>query len=160
MGINVKGYLLATEAAWRELVVIVQIRVERCHHIPSGSGAGPAELPSTRSLPRPATSPATAWAQANPVIFCGDLNDEPPAATTQIIQGPGGSEIDFRPGSGFRTGDCGDGYRMWNLYRLLPSEGPNYSRIYRAGANPSSTYSPPRPVNPDNLPSSRRLCRR
>ena len=69
--------------------------------------------------------------QANPVIYCGDLNDEPPAATTQIIQGPGGSEIDFRPGSGFRTGDRGDGYRMWNLYRLLPSEGPNYSRIYR-----------------------------
>jgi endonuclease/exonuclease/phosphatase family metal-dependent hydrolase len=69
--------------------------------------------------------------QANPVIFCGDLNDEPLAATTQIIQGPGGSEIDFRPGSGFRTGDRGDGYRMWNLYRLLPPEGPNYSRIYR-----------------------------
>ena len=36
--------------------------------------------------------------QDNPVIFCGDLNDEPLAATTQIIQGPTGSEIDFRPG--------------------------------------------------------------
>ena len=65
--------------------------------------------------------------QTNPVVFCGDLNDEPLAATTQIIQGPGGSEIDFRPGSGFRTSDAGDGYRIWNLYRLLPSEGPNYT---------------------------------
>jgi hypothetical protein len=37
--------------------------------------------------------------QGQPVIFCGDLNDELLAATTQIIQGPGGSEIDFRPGS-------------------------------------------------------------
>jgi hypothetical protein len=35
----------------------------------------------------------------------------PLAATTQIIQGPGGSEIDFRAGSGFQTGNRGDGYR-------------------------------------------------
>lgn len=47
------------------------------------------------------------------VIICGDLNNEPLAATTQIIQGPGGSEIDFRPNSGFHTGDHGDGWRMW-----------------------------------------------
>jgi hypothetical protein len=66
--------------------------------------------------------------RVNPVIFCGKLNDEPLAATTQIIEGPGGSEIDFRPGSGFRTGDSGDGYPMRNLYRLLPPDGPNYSR--------------------------------
>lgn len=92
--------------------------------------------------------------QANPVIYCGDLNDEPPAATTQIIQGPGGSEIDFRPGSGFRTGDRGDGYRMWNLYRLLPSEGPNYSRIYRGrGELIDHIFASHRLVNPDNLPA-------
>ena len=102
--------------------------------------------------------------QANPVIFCGDLNDEPLAATTQIIQGPGGSEIDFRPGSGFRTGDTGDGYRMWNLYRLLPSEGPNYSRIYRGrGELIDHVFASHRLVNPTTsqlFRSSRRVrCR-
>jgi endonuclease/exonuclease/phosphatase family metal-dependent hydrolase len=96
----------------------------------------------------------TGSGQANPVIFCGDLNDEPSAATTQIIQGPAGSEIDFRPGSGFRTGDRGDGYRMWNLYRLLPSEGPNYSRIYRGrGELIDHIFASHRLVNPDNLPA-------
>jgi endonuclease/exonuclease/phosphatase family metal-dependent hydrolase len=91
---------------------------------------------------------------ANPVIFCGDLNDEPLAATTQIIQGPGGSEIDFRPGSGFRTGDSGDGYRMWNLYRLLPPEGPNYTRIYRGrGELIDHVFASYRLVNPENIPA-------
>jgi endonuclease/exonuclease/phosphatase family metal-dependent hydrolase len=90
----------------------------------------------------------------NPVIFCGDLNDEPLAATTQIIQGPGGSEIDFRPGSGFRTGDNGDGYRMWNLYRLLPPEGPNYSRIYRGrGELIDHIFGSHRLANPDHIPA-------
>ena len=88
------------------------------------------------------------------MIFCGDLNDEPLAATTQIIQGPGGSEIDFRPGSGFRTGDSGDGYRMWNLYRLLPPEGPNYTRIYRGrGELIDHMFASHRLVNPDNIPA-------
>ena len=92
--------------------------------------------------------------QANPVIFCGDLNDEPLAATTQIIQGPSGSEIDFRPGSGFRTGDNGDGYRMWNLYRLLPPDGPNYSRIYKGrGELIDHMFASHRLVNPDNIPA-------
>jgi endonuclease/exonuclease/phosphatase family metal-dependent hydrolase len=76
---------------------------------------------------------------ANPVILCGDLNDEPLAATTQIIQGPGGSEIDFRPGSGFRTGDSGDGYRMWNLYRLLPPEG---AQLHPHLPGPGRTHRP------------------
>jgi hypothetical protein len=31
-------------------------------------------------------------------VCCGDLNDEPEAATTQVIKGPGGSEIDLSPG--------------------------------------------------------------
>jgi predicted extracellular nuclease len=65
------------------------------------------------------------------VVFCGDLNDEPFAATTQIIHGPGGSEIDLTAGSGFTTADRGDGYRMWNLHPLLPATGPQYTRIYR-----------------------------
>jgi len=34
------------------------------------------------------------------VVFCGDLSGEPLAATSQIIQGPGGSEIEFRPTRG------------------------------------------------------------
>jgi hypothetical protein len=90
----------------------------------------------------------------NPVVLCGDLNDEPLAATTQIIHGPGGSEIDFRPGSGFRTGDVGDGYRMWNLYRLLPAEGPNYTRIYRGrGELIDHVFASHRLVNPDNIPA-------
>jgi len=66
-----------------------------------------------------------------PVILLGDLNDEPRSATTQILLGPGGSEIDFRPGSGFQRPDAGDEWRMWNLHRLLPADGPSGTRIYR-----------------------------
>ena len=89
-----------------------------------------------------------------PELVCGDLNDEPLAATTQIIQGPGGSEIDFRPGSGFRTGDRGDGYRMWNLYRLLPPDGANHTRIYRGrGELIDHVLASHRLVNPDNIPA-------
>lgn len=47
-----------------------------------------------------------------PVVVMGDLNDEVQAATTQILQGPGGSEIDTR---GFDMPDQGDGLRLWNL---------------------------------------------
>jgi endonuclease/exonuclease/phosphatase family metal-dependent hydrolase len=92
--------------------------------------------------------------RTNPVVFCGDLNDEPLAATTQIIQGPGGSEIDFRPGSGFQTGDAGDGYRMWNIYRLLPPDGPHHTRIYRGrGELIDHVFASHRLVNPDNIPA-------
>jgi hypothetical protein len=85
------------------------------------------------------------------VIFCGDLNDEPLAATTQIIQGPGGSEIDFRPGSGFQNGDQGDGWRMWNLAPLLTA--PAYTRIYRGrGELIDHIFASHRLVNPTNLP--------
>jgi endonuclease/exonuclease/phosphatase family metal-dependent hydrolase len=89
-----------------------------------------------------------------PVVFVGDLNDEPLAATTQIIQGPAGSEIDFRPRSGFRTGDRGDGYRLWNLHRLLPPEGLNHTRIYRGrGELIDHIFATHRVVNPDNIPA-------
>jgi predicted extracellular nuclease len=88
------------------------------------------------------------------VIMLGDLNDEPVAATTQIIQGPGGSEIDFRPGCGFRRGDAGDGYRMWNLYRLLAPEGLGYTRVYRGrGELIDHVFASHRLVNPDNIPA-------
>ena len=100
----------------------------------------------------PGDGPGTG--QTNAVVCCLDLNDEPLAATTQIVQGPGGSEIDFRPGSGFRTGDRGDGYHMWNLYRLLPPEGPNHTRIYRGrGELIDHVFASHRLANPDNIPS-------
>jgi endonuclease/exonuclease/phosphatase family metal-dependent hydrolase len=100
---------------------------------------------------QPGDGPDTGW--TNPVVFCGDLNDEPLAATTQIIQGPGGSEIDFRPGSGFRSGDSGDGYRMWNVHRLLPPDGPQHTRIYRGrGELIDHVLASHRLVNPDNIP--------
>lgn len=89
-----------------------------------------------------------------PVVLLGDLNDEPQAATTQIIQGPGGSEIDFRSGSGFQRPDRGDGYRMWNLARLLPPDGPRATRVYRGrGELIDHVFASRTLVNPDNLPT-------
>ena len=60
-------------------------------------------------------------------VLAGDLNDEPAAATTQILQGPPGSEIGT---SGFSRPDKGDAERLWNLAPLLPSESA-HTRIYR-----------------------------
>jgi endonuclease/exonuclease/phosphatase family metal-dependent hydrolase len=61
------------------------------------------------------------------LIVLGDLNDVPEAATTQILQGPSGSEIGTR---GFNQGDKGDDTRLFNLAPLI-SEERRYSRIYR-----------------------------
>jgi predicted extracellular nuclease len=60
------------------------------------------------------------------VLVLGDLNDEPAAATTQILQGPPGSEIGT---GGFTHPDRGDGQRLWNLAELI-SEDERYSRIH------------------------------
>ena len=61
------------------------------------------------------------------MIVLGDLNDEPLAATTQILLGPPGSEIDTR---GFDLDDAGDGQRLWNLApRILP-EDRRFSRVF------------------------------
>ena len=49
----------------------------------------------------------------------GDLNDEPLAATTQILLGPPGSEIGT---AGFDRPDRGDAARLWNLAPLIPAE--------------------------------------
>jgi endonuclease/exonuclease/phosphatase family metal-dependent hydrolase len=57
----------------------------------------------------------------------GDLNDEPHAATTQILTGPPGSEIGT---GGFDRPDRGDGQRLWNLAPLIPPE-RRYSRVYQ-----------------------------
>ena len=61
------------------------------------------------------------------VVVLGDLNDEPPAATTQILLGPPGSEIGT---PGFDTDDEGDAWRLWNLAPLIPAE-RRFSRRFR-----------------------------
>ncbi len=65
------------------------------------------------------------------LILAGDLNDDATAATTQILLGPGGSEIGT---TGENRPDRGDGWRLWNLAPLLqplPDGSPAYTRIYR-----------------------------
>jgi endonuclease/exonuclease/phosphatase family metal-dependent hydrolase len=65
--------------------------------------------------------------QQRAVIALGDLNDEPRAATTQILLGPPGSEIGTR---GFDRDDDGDARRLWNLApRILP-ENRRFSRMF------------------------------
>jgi endonuclease/exonuclease/phosphatase family metal-dependent hydrolase len=59
------------------------------------------------------------------LILTGDLNDTPQAATTQILLGPPGSEIDT---PGFHRRDQGDTRRLWNLAPLMPA-GKDYSRV-------------------------------
>ncbi len=61
------------------------------------------------------------------VVVAGDLNDGPLAATTQILLGPGGSEIGTR---GYEKPDKGDATRLWNIAPLIP-EKERYSRIYQ-----------------------------
>lgn len=63
----------------------------------------------------------------NALIVLGDMNDGANAATTQILQGPGGSEIDTR---GFDRPDQGDDARLFNLAPLIPEE-RRFSRIYQ-----------------------------
>lgn len=66
--------------------------------------------------------------QHRPVIVLGDLNDEPAAATTQLLLGPPGSEIGT---AGFDQPDAGDGQRLWNLAPLIPEQ-QRYTRTYRS----------------------------
>lgn len=60
------------------------------------------------------------------VAVLGDFNDEVAAATTQILQGPPGSEIGT---PGFGRPDRGDAARLWNIAPLIP-EDRRYSRVY------------------------------
>lgn len=53
------------------------------------------------------------------VIVLGDLNDEPAAATTQILSGPRGSELGT---AGYDQPDRGDNTRLWNLAVRIPAE--------------------------------------
>jgi hypothetical protein len=63
----------------------------------------------------------------NALAILGDFNDGQNAATTQIFQGPDGSELDTR---GFDMPDQGDDARLWNLAPLI-AEDRRFSRIHR-----------------------------
>jgi len=63
--------------------------------------------------------------QTTPLVLTGDLNDTVQAATTQILLGPPGSEINT---GGFGQPDLGDGQRLWNLAAIMPA-GRDYSRV-------------------------------
>ncbi len=65
--------------------------------------------------------------RTEPYVLLGDFNDEVDAATTQILNGPPGSEIGT---VGFDRADRGDGDRLWNLAPLIP-ETERFSRIHR-----------------------------
>src|SRR5262245_53504151 len=91
------------------------------------------------------------------LVFCGDLNDEVEAATTQIIQGPSGSEIGT---PGFPQGDQGDGFRMWNLAPLLPRVGnePPFTRKFKGrGELIDHIFASRVMVNPDTMPTARTI---
>ncbi|WP_328530112.1 endonuclease/exonuclease/phosphatase family protein [Nocardioides sp. NBC_00368] len=85
------------------------------------------------------------------VLVAGDLNDEPKAATTQILLGPGGSEIGTR---GFDKPDKGDATRLWNLAPKIP-EAERYSRVYQGATRSSTTSSSPRLWSRRSPPSPR-----
>jgi len=52
------------------------------------------------------------------------MNDEVPAATTQILLGPPGSEIGT---PGYDRADQGDAVRLWDVAPLIPAD-QRYSR--------------------------------
>lgn len=60
------------------------------------------------------------------LALVGDLNDQPQAATTQILYGPPGSQLGT---AGFDRPDQGDARRLWNLASLIP-EDERFSRIF------------------------------
>jgi endonuclease/exonuclease/phosphatase family metal-dependent hydrolase len=64
--------------------------------------------------------------QQRALIMLGDLNDEPLAATNQLLLGPPGSEIGTH---GFDIPDAGDAQRMWNLAPRIP-EARRFSRKF------------------------------
>jgi len=107
------------------------------------------------------TDPAAGSGRDRAVVFCGDLNDEPQAATTQIVAGRSGSQIalvpgpdtELKPGSGFTRPDQDDGFRLWNLAPLLP-EGQRFTRVFKGrGELIDHIFASHRLVNPANLPA-------
>ena len=107
--------------------------------------------------PRDPGNIAAGTGRTKAVVFCGDLNDEVEAATTQIIQGPSGSEIGT---GGFQRGDQGDGFRMWNLAPILPDIGNEraFSRRYKGrGELIDHIFASHALVNPNNMPTARTI---
>lgn len=86
-----------------------------------------AEAVTVRGAATELLPPAGAADDGVSVIVMGDFNDEAAAATTQILNGPPGSEIG---GGGFNQPDKGDRQRLWNLAARIPIE-QRFSRIYR-----------------------------
>ena len=102
--------------------------------------------------------PTVGLGRERAVVLCGDLNDEPTAATTQVVAGPAGSEVDLSPGSGFQHPDQGDAFRLFNLAPLLP-EGQRHTRIYRGRPELiDHIFASHRLVNPGNLPVAGTVC--
>lgn len=98
-------------------------------------------------------NPAVGLGRERAVVFCGDLNDEPTAATTQIVAGPTGSEIDLTAGSAFQRPDADDAFRLWNLAPLLPA-GQRVTRVFKGrGELIDHIFASHRLVNPANLPT-------
>lgn len=97
--------------------------------------------------------PTVGLGRERAVVFCGDLNDEPAAATTQIVAGPSGSEIDLTAGSAFRRPDAEDAFRLWNLAPLLPAD-QRVTRVFKGrGELIDHLFATHRLVNPNNLPA-------
>jgi endonuclease/exonuclease/phosphatase family metal-dependent hydrolase len=98
-------------------------------------------------------NPAVGLGRQRALLFCGDLNDEPDAATTQIVIGPSGSEIDPRPGSAFQHPDGGDAFRLWNLAPLIPAD-QRFTRVFRGRKELiDHIFASHVLVNPGNLPT-------
>ncbi|MEU9891190.1 endonuclease/exonuclease/phosphatase family protein [Sphaerisporangium sp. NPDC051011] len=83
-----------------------------------------AEATTLRGL---ADSLVAGHGQERAVVVVGDFNDEPQAATTQIVLGPPGSELGT-PGA--LRPDKGDAYRLWNLATRIMPENERYSRVH------------------------------
>jgi endonuclease/exonuclease/phosphatase family metal-dependent hydrolase len=66
--------------------------------------------------------------QRRAVVVLGDFNDGTEAATTQVLQGPAGSE--FGTG-GEQMPDAGDAWRLWNLAPLIQPAEKRFSRVYK-----------------------------
>ena len=82
-------------------------------------------------------------------------NDEPTAATTQIVAGPTGSEIDLTAGSAFHRPDADDAFGLWNLAPLPPDQ--PFTRVFKGrGELIDHLFASHRLVNPANLPPCRR----
>lgn len=74
-----------------------------------------------------------------PAILLGDMNDDPQAATTQILLGPPGSEIGT-PGEG--RPDHGDADRLLNLAPNFPSTSSTAGSTGDAASSSTTSSSP------------------